>query len=96
MKMSHQEAASVVALRRLVENLIIQVSNNPLFMMEVPPDFFNVLSLIRMLSRSDAGNFQVSNTPTSSKQPPQGNMYGRGRYSIHSSSTNGKASVKNL
>lgn len=80
--MSHQQAASVVALRRLVESVIIQIANDPQFIEQVPQPFMDVLNVIRMLSRSDAGNFQVTNESGMSNHTRDGQPFGsypRGR-----------------
>ena len=74
--MSHEQAANIVALRRLIESVIIHVSNNPQFISNISQEYLNVLKVIRMLSKADAGSFQVSNDHINPGQSSGGQFSG--------------------
>lgn len=59
LQIPHYQGASLVAMRNIIEDLVIRVANNPQVITEPSPDDTLVLTLIRMLSRSDAGSYMV-------------------------------------
>lgn len=57
-----QQAANVVGLRLLVEDLVVRVSNDPqIITTNTAPEHEKLLTIIRNLSRSDAGTYEVVN-----------------------------------
>ncbi|XP_057317532.1 ATP-dependent RNA helicase A protein-like [Hydractinia symbiolongicarpus] len=94
LQIPHYQAASLVAMRNIIEDLVIRVANNPQVITEPSPDDTLVLTLIRMLSRSDAGSYMVQQPEQRDNVgfrndfrggPPRGpmNRGGRGQFSSY-------------
>ena len=59
--MPFQQAASLVAFRNVVENLIVRVSSDPKMISEMSSQDNDILNLVRVLSRCDSGLYMVQN-----------------------------------
>ncbi|XP_070532711.1 ATP-dependent RNA helicase A-like isoform X2 [Ptychodera flava] len=68
LKMSHTTAAMIVALRPTIERLIIKISSDP-ESIDAPTEGEDLLiTVIKMLSRPNAGKFGVENAPSGVKE----------------------------
>ena len=53
--MPHSQAAKIVAMRQIVDDMIIKTANNPVIIDEPEEDYERARNSIRALSRSNAG-----------------------------------------
>lgn len=70
LKMSHRQASRLVALRNIIEDLVVRVADRPQMIAEQEESDGIVCNVIRMLSRSDVGDFMI--------ERPQGDQGGTG------------------
>ena len=76
LKIPYRQAAALVAVRNITEDLVIRTANNPQIVMERPPDDEDIIALIRLLSRSDAGNFMIQRSQTDRREDGGSNFRG--------------------
>ena len=76
LRLPHSQAAAVVALRLLIEEIIIRVANNPEMINGPTPMDEKLMSLIKILSRSNAGQHML---PPPNAGGPRGGGMMRGR-----------------
>lgn len=69
LKISHHQAAGIVALRNVIEDMVVRVADNPGLIDEPTDDDLKLLNTIRTLARANTGKYNV-------QQPQQNNSGG--------------------